>query len=551
MSNLKLKVKNFINSFRQNGIKTEFRRIFNYIKYKKTVLDEYEEWILLNEPDDNELDKQKNKQELLNLKFIIIVTDEESKKNIVSQTYKNYEILVALPGEYLNNIDKYDSDYCVFVGQDIKLQRFALYEILSFIEHNECNIIYSDNDWLKDGKRINPEFKPHFAYDNILSKNYIGNFVVCKSKFLKENIEKLNNLSNKEFCYDLILRCMDLTKIMHITEVLYHKLDEKIDTDEQKRIIKNYLENANIKYDNVEDGKFNGQYKINYTILNEDKISIVIPNMDHIDDLEKCINSIFKSSYTNYEIIIVENNSKNPETFEYYEKLMKEHSNIKVEKLEVSGFNFSKVVNFGVKNSEGKYILLLNNDIEILTTDWLEQMLMYVQKEDVGICGALLYFDDDSIQHAGVTIGIRGLAGHKYRCLNKSEFSKNDSVSYVQDLSAVTAACFMVKKSDYEKVLGFDETLAVAFNDVDFCLKIRKEKLKIIYNPFIEAYHYESKSRGEDTQSKEKQDRFAREYAIFVKRWNKTIGKGDPYFSVNYRLDTDIPKINYNKIRRG
>jgi len=173
---------------------------------------------------------------------------------------------------------------------------------------------------------------------------------------------------------------------------------------------------------------------------------------------------------------------------------------------------------------------------------------MYVQFDNVGICGALLYFDDNSIQHAGVTIGIRGLAGHRYRELRKEDFSGDDNVSYVQDLSAVTAACFMVKRSDYEKVLGFDERLAVAFNDVDFCLKIRKEKKLIVYNPFVECYHYESKSRGEDTTDKKKQDRFAREYAIFVNRWRKTIDKKDPYFNVNYRLDTDIPKINYNKI---
>ena len=216
--------------------------------------------------------------------------------------------------------------------------------------------------------------------------------------------------------------------------------------------------------------------------------------------------------------------------------------------MDIRGFNYSKIVNYGVEHSNGKYIVMLNNDIEILTPNWLEEMIMYVQKENVGICGARLYFDDDTIQHAGVTIGIRGLAGHRYREFEKSKFSDKDSISYIQDLSAVTAACFMVKKEDYEKVLGFDEKLAVAFNDVDFCLKIRKLGKYVVYNPFVEAYHYESKSRGEDTENKEKQERFAREYSIFVKRWWKTIGKGDPYFNINYRLDTDIPKINYNKI---
>lgn len=548
MSDLKMKFKNFMRSLKQNGVKTEIRRIANYAKYKKTVLNEYDEWILLNEPNKEVIEKQRQASNLLNTKFLIFVSSEEEKNYIGNQTYKNYEIVVSKPNDFMKKVEEHNCDYCIFKGNNIELQPFALYEISSFIEHNECNIIYSDNDWLKDNKRVDPEFKPHFAYDSILSKNYIGNFIVCKSKVLLENKDLFENLSEEETIYDIILRSMKLSKVMHIDKVLYHKLDEKIDTDEQKNIIRNYLDRNGIQYDSVEDGKFQGQYRINYKILGNEKISIVIPNMDHISDLEKCINSILKSSYKNYEVVIVENNSKNKETFEYYEKLEKENTNIKVVKLEISEFNFSKIVNYGVQKSTGKYIVLLNNDIEIITEDWLEQMLMYVQREDVGICGALLFFDDDSIQHAGVTIGVRGLAGHRYREFKKSDFSNKDNISFVQDLSAVTAACFMVKKSDYEKVYGFDEKLAVAFNDVDFCLKIRKNKELIVYNPFVQAYHYESKSRGEDTTSKEKQERFAKEYAIFVTRWAKMINKGDPYFNINYRLDTDIPQINYNKI---
>ena len=549
MSDLKIKAKNFQNSLKQNGIKVELRRIKNYVKYRKTVPDEFVEWSLLNEPTKNEIEKQKRYSSPLNTKFLILVPNEETKKLIGEQTYNNYEIVISRPEDFMGNIEKYKSDYCIFIGENIQLRPFTLYTIQDFIEHNECNIIYSDNDYIENGKRINPEFKPHFAYDNILSKNYIGNFLVVKTKFIKANKGILNNISKKEPIYDLILRSLDVTqKIMHVDMILYHKLNEIIDIEEQKNIIKNYLNRNEIEYDDVKDGEFPGQYKINYKILNKDeKISIVIPNMDHLDDLKKCINSIFKSSYHNYEIVIVENNSKKEETFKYYEEL-KKYENIKVIKMDISGFNYSQIVNFGVENSNGKYIVMLNNDIEILNKDWLEQMLMYVQKENVGICGARLYFEDDSIQHAGVTIGIRGLAGHKYRELKKSDFSEKDSISFVQDLSAVTAACFMVKKEDYEKVLGFDEKLAVAFNDVDFCLKIRKEKKLIIYNPFVEAYHYESKSRGEDTENKEKQERFAKEYEIFVKRWWRVISKGDPYFNINFRLDTDIPKINYNKI---
>ena len=548
MQDFKVKLQNFKMSLRRNGRKAEIRRLKNYIKYKKTVPDEYKEWMILNEPDEDAFENEKKYVSPLNTDFSIIVNDEKSIENIGEQTYNKFETVILNPDKYLEYIEKCNSDFCIFMGNDIKFQPFTVFAVQDFIEHNYCNILYSDNDYIIDGKRTDPDFKPHFAYDNILSKNYFGNFLVVRTKFLKAHKEILKDLSKKETIYDLILRITEITKaIMHIDMILFHKLQENIDTEEQKKIIKEHFDRIGEKYDSIDDGDFTGQYKINYKILEKDKVSIVIPNMDHIDDLKKCIDSILKSTYENYEIIVVENNSKEESTFKFYKELEK-NNKIKIVKMNISEFNYSKIVNFGVQNSSGKYIIMLNNDIEIINSDWIEQMLMYVQKENIGICGARLYFSDDSIQHAGVIIGIRGLAGHRYRCMNKSEFTSKDNISYVQDLNAVTAACFMVKRSDYDHVLGFDEKLAVAFNDVDFCLKIRKENKMIIYNPFVQAYHYESKSRGEDTVSEEKQRRFAREYEIFVKRWARVLNKGDRYFNANYRLDTDIPSINYNKI---
>ena len=547
MSSLNAKYKNFKHSIKQNGIKTELRRIKNYIKYKKTVLDEYEEWQLLNEVKEKKILKVS-----FNTRFLIFLNNDEEEKNIPEQIYKKYKIEIAKPNNYYNKIKENESDFCIFIGKNIKLLPFTLYEIAKFIEYNECNLIYADNDYLDNNeKRVNPIFKPHYAYDNILSKNYFDNFIVVKTKFLLENKDLLENINEIEPIYNIILRSISKTdRIMHIDKVLFSKYEEEIiNENEQMNIIKEYLDNNNIKYTNIVKGKFEGQYKINYKVDGNPLVSIVIPNMDHIDDLSKAIESIQKSTYKNYEIIIVENNSKNQETFDFYNKISAQYDRIKIEKMTINEFNFSEIVNYGVKKSKGEYIILLNNDIEIITPDWIEQMLMYVQRKDVGICGVKLYFPDRSLQHAGVTIGIRGLAGHRYREVTEEEYTKNDSINYVQDLSAVTAACFMVKKSIYEKLLGFDEKLAVAFNDVDFCLKVRKEKLLIVYNPFVELYHYESKSRGQDT-TKEKQKRFAKEYELFVKRWNKTIAKKDPYFSINYRLDSDIPQINYNKNRK-
>lgn len=543
------KIKNFKSSLRINGWKAEFRRIKNVVKYKKPVPNEYEEWILLNEPDAKAIEQEKSYKSPLNTKFLVFVEDEKDKNSFEGQTYSNYETVVSSPNSYKEIIKTHDSDYCIFVGRDIKPQPFALFAIQDFIEFNECNVIYSDNDTIENEKRINPDFKPHFAYYSLLSKNYIGNFLVVKTKFLKANMDILENLSNTEAIYDIALRSTEKTKrIMHIDMVLYHKLKDEIDIEEQKKIIANHLNRMGVQYDIIQDGEFPGIYKINYTILEQKKVSIIIPNMDHIDDLKKCVESIQKSSYKNYEIVVVENNSKKKETFDYYEELQKQYKNVKIEKMDIQGFNYSAIVNYGVEHSDGDYLILLNNDIEIINDDWIEQMIMYVQREEVGICGARLYYNDGTIQHAGVTIGIRGLAGHRYKDANKSDFEKYQEICCVQNQNAVTAACFMVKREDYEKVLGFDEKLAVAFNDVDFCLKIRKERKIVIYNPYVQLYHYESKSRGLDTENKEKQERFAREYAIFVKRWRVFLGKRDQYFNINYRLDNEIPKINYNKI---
>lgn len=555
---MKDKIKNFINSLKQNGWKTEFRRIINYIRYHKTVPEPYEEWKILNEPSEAEIEQQKSYESCLQTKFLIIVPDEKLADDLKKQTYSKFNIKIEnKPNEYQEIIKSEEFDYVIFLDKNIYLYPFALFDIVKYLEYNDCYIFYADNDFceINDAKviRKNPKFKPDFAYDTLLSKNYIGNFIGVKKEFLQKNIEILNNLNMQEPFYDILLKAVEkienYDKILHIDKIIYGKGSNEINNDAKKSIIEEHLKRKNVKYDAVENGKYEGQHHVKYNINGNPKVSIVIPNMDHIEDLKVTIQSILeKSTYTNIEIVIVENNSKREETFNYYDELVKEHENIRVEKLEINYFNYSKIVNFGVEKSTGEYVILLNNDVEIITPNWIEEMLMYVMQPRIGICGAKLYFPDKTIQHAGVTIGIRGLAGHRYREVSEKDFSENDDISFVQNLSAVTAACFMVSKSNYEKVLGFDEKLAVAFNDVDFCLKIKEENLQIIYNPFVELYHYESKSRGQD-DSGEKQKRFAREYELFVKRWNKQIQQGDMYYNINYRLDTDIPTINYNKIR--
>ncbi len=553
MKSLAIKIKNIIVKIKQSGIKGTFIKISNKIRYGKAVLDEYAEWINNNEPKKKDIEKQKSYISCQNINFeIICKNNEELINSIKQQTYSKYKISnIDKNSEIENIVENSESDYIVFVGDDITLLPFTLYDLVITIEHRDCMLIYSDNDKLIDGKRIKPHFKPGFAKDTILSQNYIGGFIVVKTDFLKTHKEILKDL-NKNIIYDIILQISEKTrKIEHIQKILYHETVDniEIDTEDEKQIIEKHLKRTGLEYENIEDGKFTGQYKINYKIKGNPLVSLVVPNKDYIEDLDKLIKSVEKSTYENYEIVVVENNSENKETFEYYEKISKENEKVRVEKFEINYYNFSAIVNFGVEKAKGEYVILINNDIEIITPNWIEEMLMYTQRPDVGICGAKLYFPDRSIQHAGVTIGIRGLAGHRQREVKEEDFKPDDYINIVQDLSAVTAACFMVKKQLYIDMLGFDEKLAVAFNDVDFCLKVRVDRYLVVYNPFIEAYHYESKSRGEDNKDQEKQKRFAREYEIFVKRWTKVIGKGDPYYNVNYILNTDLPKINYNKIQ--
>ncbi len=537
---------------KHNGFKGLYTTCINKLRFGKVILDEYATWIANNEPNKDMLEKQKKYVSCQDLKFEVILNNpsEPLKNSIKEQTYSKFKITeIQNKEEYKSVVQNSESDYILFALGNIELLPFAVYEIVKSIEYRDSIMIYSDNDILTEGTRKKPHFKPGFARDTLVSQNYIGNMLAVKTNFLKIHSNLLENLGN-QIVYDLAFRISEKTrKIEHIQKVLYHELEENmpIDVSDEKSIIKNHLNRVGFKFEEIQDGKFVGQYHVIYTLEKTPKISIIIPNKDHINDLEKCINSILKSTYKNYEVVVVENNSEEKQTKQYYEKIQKENSNIKVVNNPITYFNFSSIVNFGVENASGEYIVLLNNDIEILTNNWLEEMLMYAQRPDVGICGVKLYFDDRSIQHAGVTIGTRGLAGHRFREMTESQYHNRDYIQIVQNLSAVTAACFMIRKQLYLDLLGFDEKLAVAFNDVDFCLKVRTAKYLIVYNPFVEAYHYESKSRGAD-ETEEKQKRFSNEYELFVKRWSKVIGKGDPYYNKNYRLDTDLPKINYNKI---
>ena len=278
-------------------------------------------------------------------------------------------------------------------------------------------------------------------------------------------------------------------------------------------------------------------------------ISIVIPNKDHVEDLKKCIDSLEKkSSYDNREYIIVENNSTEEQTFAYYKELEAKCPRAKVVYWKEKGFNYPKINNYGVQYAKGEYILFLNNDTEIQNPDCLEEMLIHCSRPEVGAVGARLFYEDGTIQHAGVIVGLGGIAGHPYAAEAEETLGHMGRVHMIQDLSAVTAACMMVKKKVFFEVGKFEPEYAVAFNDVDLCMKIRKAGYLIVYTPYARLTHYESKSRGLE-DSREKVKRFDSEVALFEERWGKELEKGDPNYNPNFRLDEKDFRLNVH-VRR-
>ena len=408
--------------------------------------------------------------------------------------------------------------------------------------------IYTDEDKISmDGKEhFQPHFKTDFNIDLLRSVNYICHlFVVKRSLF--EKVGLLNHEYDGAQDYDFVLRCAEqAVNIRHIPKILYNWRAHKDSTAENPES-KRYAFEAGIRaiqahYDRcgidaeVSAEQLNGIYRSKYRLKEQPLVSVIIPNKDHTEDLDKCIRSIEeKGTYKNIEYIVIENNSEKKETFAYYEKLQAENPKVKVVFWERE-FNYSAINNYGVGFAKGEYLLFLNNDTEIINPDCIEELLGYCMRDDVGIVGARLYYEDDTIQHVGVIIGLGGVAGHTFVGEPKDSLGYFGRIVTAQDYSAVTAACLMTKRKVFEKVNGFEEKLAVAFNDVDFCLKVREAGYLVVYNPYAELHHYESKSRGlEDTE--EKVLRFQGEIRTFQYRWKEILNEGDPYYSPNLTLD--------------
>lgn len=413
--------------------------------------------------------------------------------------------------------------------------------------------LYSDEALFeKDIRRPRAaHFKPDYAPDYFLCCNYICHLAVFR-RDLFEAVGGERPECDGSQDHDLFLRLIEQNGgAAHLPQVLYywrvHAGSTSGGTDAKpyvaaaaKKALADHLARTGRKGE-VCDGLFPSTYRVKWEIEGQPLVSILIPNKDHTADLEKCLSSIYaKTQWKKFEVIVIENNSTEPETFDYYEKAPARYPGLQVVKWPGKGFNFSAINNFGRESAQGEYLLLLNNDVEILNGDWLTELLRPCAHEGgAAICGAMLYYPDDTIQHAGVVTGLGGYAGHSHKYRPRGGSGYLFRAATVQDFSAVTGACLLVKTSVYDEVGGLDEGFAVAFNDVDFCLRVRDAGYRIAWTPYAQLYHYESKSRGGDEKDPVKARRFAAEQQRLYDRHGRENILDDPYYNPSLTYDRE------------
>lgn len=566
-------LKKYINKFfKQINDSTE-------IFYNPNIQSDYLNWLKLNEKE----------EKLVSLKYnplisILIPVFNVKKEyltecldSILKQTYKNFEICIAddcsTNNETINILKKYEKkdkrikviyrkenghiskatntaleiatgEYIVLIDNDDTIDRNALYEFVKILNKNKnIDMIYSDEDKLDlNGKRCSPHFKPDYSPDTLLSLNYICHLTLLRTSIVKKIGGFTVGLEGAQD-YDLFLRFTEETnRIYHIPKVLYHwrmiygstaaKTNHKsYAIDNGKKAIENALLRRNI-HGKVMKDKVSNYYIVNYKLDKEPKISIIIPTRDYAEITEQCLKSIYKKTkYKNFEVLLVNNNSVNKETFKLFEKYKSKYNNFKVIDVNTE-FNYSYINNAAVKKATGEYIVLLNNDTEIITQDWLNIMVGYAMQKHIGTVGVKLLYPDKTVQHAGVILGLGGVASHVYIGSSREDTGIYGRLRVPYNYSANTAACLMVKKSKFEKVNGLEEDLKVAYNDVDFCIKILVEGYYNVFLPQVELIHHESKSRGLDT-TREKYLRFVKEQEYMYKKWKSKI-KNDIYYNPNY-----------------
>jgi len=577
--------------FKRDGFYTTYEKTKNHLKQRKirsvVAPSDYKTWIKKWETCDK--DFKTIREEIKNLKYLPKISIimpvynvdqiwlEKVIKSVLRQLYENWELCIVDDASTKKHIKKTlklfsmqdkrikikyldknqgisgasnealslaTGDFIGLIDNDDELSIDALFENLKLLnKHPEADLIYSDEDKIEtDGTRCEPFFKPDWSPDTFLSVLYINHFSVYRKSIVDE-IGGFRKGYEGSQDSDFNLRFIEKTKnIFHIPKILYHwrkipgsaasgTSEKSYAYGAAKKALNDYLERNKID-GQVIDGYFPGAYRIKRRLLSMPKISIIIPFKDQVGILKKCVNSIIrKSSYKNYEIVLINNNSEEKETFHYLDAL-KTNPVFKILNYN-KPFNFSALNNYAVSKIKTEYIIFLNNDIEIISNDWIESMLEHAQRNDVGAVGAQLYYPNDTLQHAGIIIGIEGgVAGHPHKNSPKDSPGYFGRQKIIQNLSAVTAACLMTKKSILNEVDGFDQNLALAYNDVDLCLKMREKDYLIIYTPYAELYHHESLSRGYDI-SPEKLVIFKNEEKRFKEKWKDILKLRDPYYNKN------------------
>ena len=453
-------------------------------------------------------------------------------------------------------IEASTGEFIAFLDHDDFLEPDALFCYVDALNKDKTiDVFYSDEDKTDEyaAHYFYPHFKSDFNIDLLHANNYMCHFLAVR-KSLVDTVGGLNEKFDGAQDYDFVLRLTENTKkIYHCPRILYHWRcsNQSTAASQGNKMYAIHAGKAalNAHYKRIgwnaraQEGAVDGWYQTKFTLKEEPLVSILIPNKDHTDDLDVCRNSFFeRADYQNYEFIIIENNSVLPETFAYYEKIEKEHDNVKVVYWE-AGFNYSAINNFGFKFAKGDYIMLLNNDVELITPDIFQSMLGFCMRPEVGIVGAKLLYNDHTVQHAGVLVGAGGLADHVFKGIHEDDPGYMGRAISSQDVSAVTAACLLVKRSVYEEVGGLEEEFQVAFNDVDFCLKVRKAGYLIVYDADVKLFHYESKSRGmEDTT--DRFIRFGNEMMLLNSKWDILSTFVDPYYNPNLSY-LEYYKINH------
>ena len=573
---------------KKNGVK----KLMYRLRYGTYVGEsDYESWLFAQRVNEKTLNIQRNTRFSYSPKISILVatfnTKEEYLKEmidtVVNQSYSNWELCIA-DGSTNDFVEKYVHEHYSSYGDKIKFQRLdqnygisgntnkafematgdyitvydhddtleldCFYEIVKALQEYRYDVLYTDEDKFDDSTKMynDPNLKPDFSEDLLRSHNYITHLFIVNKKIVNE-VGYYNSEFDGSQDYDYIFRCVEKANaVYHIPRILYHWRMHPESTaqnpenkmycyDAGKRAIEAHYKRVGVEA-TVEflPKPMYGMYHTIYSTKDNPLVSILIPNYNHKAILKTCIDSLYNvNTYKNFEIVIVENNSTEQEIFDYYKELQSEHDNIQVVTYK-GEFNYSRINNFGMKYTNGDYVLLLNNDTEVISPNALSEMVGCILRPEVGAVGAKLLYEDDTVQHAGVVIGFSGYAGHVNHGINKDDYGYMVRARINCNYSAVTAACMMVKKSVFNQVGGFDEQFVVACNDVDLCLKICKEKYLIVYNAFALWHHYESKSRGYDDASQEKTWRFNKEVEKFQDKWKDVLINGDPFYNSNWNI---------------